>query len=62
MSAGAARWAEELWFRDALRASPELRDEYARLKAGLAAEFGHDRERYTAAKAGFIRRIVSLMP
>jgi GrpB-like predicted nucleotidyltransferase (UPF0157 family) len=62
MSDGAARWAEELWFRNALRASPELRDEYARLKTGLAAEFGHDRERYTAAKAGFIRRIVSLMP
>jgi GrpB-like predicted nucleotidyltransferase (UPF0157 family) len=58
MSAGAQRWAQQLRFRDALRADAALRDEYAGLKTRLAAEFGPDRERYTAAKAEFIGRIL----
>lgn len=61
MSAGAARWDEQFRFRDALRASAALRDEYASLKTRLAAEFGPDRERYTAAKADFIRRILATL-
>lgn len=61
MSAGAARWDEQLRFRDGLRASAALRDEYASLKTRLAAEFGPDRERYTAAKADFIRRILTTL-
>lgn len=47
---------DELAFRDRLRASPRLAVEYAELKHRLAAEFEHDREAYTDAKAGFIRR------
>jgi GrpB-like predicted nucleotidyltransferase (UPF0157 family) len=61
MSAGAARWEEQLRFRDGLRASAALRDEYASLKTRLAAEFGSDRERYTAAKAGFIRQTLAML-
>ena len=61
MSAGAARWDEQLRFRDGLRASAALRDEYASVKTRLAAEFGPDRERYTAAKADFIRRILTTL-
>lgn len=62
MSAGAARWEEQLRFRDALRASRELRDEYAGLKTRLAAEFAHDRERYSTAKASYIRRTLTAIP
>jgi len=58
MSAGAERWEQQLRFRDALRTDAALRDEYAGLKTRLAAEFGPDRERYTRAKAEFIRRIL----
>jgi GrpB-like predicted nucleotidyltransferase (UPF0157 family) len=61
MSAGAARWDEQLRFRAGLRGSAALRAEYASLKTRLAAEFGPDRERYTAAKADFIRRILTTL-
>jgi GrpB-like predicted nucleotidyltransferase (UPF0157 family) len=45
MFAGAGRWAEQLRFRDALRADPALRDEYAAVKSRLARAHGGDRER-----------------
>jgi GrpB-like predicted nucleotidyltransferase (UPF0157 family) len=61
MSAGAARWDEQLRFRDGLRASAGLRDEYASVKTRLAADFGSDRERYTAAKADFIRQTLATL-
>ena len=51
-----ARFRDELAFRDRLRSSPRLAAEYAALKHRLAAEFEHDREAYTDAKAAFIRR------
>ena len=52
---GGRRYAEELAFRDLLRASPDTAAEYARLKRGLAARFGDDRDGYTDAKGEFIR-------
>lgn len=51
-----ALFEEELAFRDRLRADPVLAGEYTELKRELAARFEHDREAYTDAKAGFIRR------
>jgi GrpB-like predicted nucleotidyltransferase (UPF0157 family)/GNAT superfamily N-acetyltransferase len=49
------RYEEELRFRDRLRADPVLAGEYSALKHDLASRFGDDRERYTDAKADFIR-------
>lgn len=52
------RWYEHLAFRDALRASPALAEEYAWLKARAAGEHRHDREAYTNAKQAFVRRVL----
>jgi len=49
------RYRDELAFRDALRASPDLAESYAQTKRRLAASFKHDREGYTDAKGAFIR-------
>ena len=54
MRPGADRWTEQLQFRDRLRSSASLRDEYAALKLELAEAHGSDREAYSAAKASFI--------
>jgi GrpB-like predicted nucleotidyltransferase (UPF0157 family) len=54
MFAGTGRWAEQLRFRDALRADPALRDEYAAVKSRLASAHAGDRERYTDAKGAFV--------
>ena len=51
------RWRRYLAFRDALRADPQLVNEYAALKRELAAEFGADRLGYTEAKTDFVRRV-----
>lgn len=58
MSAGAARWDQQLRFRDALRARPALRDEYAAVKSRLASTYAGDRERYTEEKAAFVTRVM----
>jgi GrpB-like predicted nucleotidyltransferase (UPF0157 family) len=58
MSAGAARWDQQLRFRDALRASPALREEYAAVKTRLARTHAGDRERYTDEKAAFVTRVL----
>ena len=55
---GSRRFRDELAFRDRLRASSETAEAYAALKRDLAKRFADDREAYTDAKAGFIRRIV----
>jgi GrpB-like predicted nucleotidyltransferase (UPF0157 family) len=49
---------KHLMFRDELISSPQLREEYERLKVRLAAEFRDDREGYTNAKAEFVERSV----
>lgn len=50
------QWSNYLGFRDALRASPELRGAYAALKKSLAAQFPHDRLSYLDGKAAFINK------
>ena len=50
------RYADELAFRDRLRADPDTAEAYAALKRDLAARFADDRDAYTDAKADFIRR------
>jgi GrpB-like predicted nucleotidyltransferase (UPF0157 family)/GNAT superfamily N-acetyltransferase len=52
------RFADELAFRDRLRASAETARAYAALKHSLAARFGDDREAYTDAKADFIQTVL----
>lgn len=53
---GERRYAEELAFRDLLRADREAAAAYVALKRELASRFCADREAYTEAKTGFIRR------
>lgn len=50
LPAGSPRWAEQLAFRDALRADPELAHRYAQLKRALAIEHATDREAYQQAR------------
>lgn len=54
---GGPDWRENLFFRDQLRARPELAAEYDALKRRLAQAHAADRPRYTAAKTDFIQRI-----
>jgi GrpB-like predicted nucleotidyltransferase (UPF0157 family)/GNAT superfamily N-acetyltransferase len=53
------RFADELRFRDRLRADPDTARAYAKLKRELAVRFRDDREAYTDAKAGFIAEILA---
>jgi GrpB-like predicted nucleotidyltransferase (UPF0157 family) len=57
-TAGSTFWRTHLLFRDHLRARPEVRDAYARLKAKLAAEHPRDRLAYLDGKSVFIREIL----
>lgn len=45
-----------LRFRDLLRADPVLASEYVALKRELAKRYRNDREAYTEAKSGFVKR------
>lgn len=49
-----------LRFRDVLRQRPDLAGEYAALKLRLAERSSDDREKYTAAKSDFVRRVEAL--
>ena len=51
-------WQERLAFRDALRMSPTLTEQYCNLKLSLAAQHGGDREAYTEAKAPFVASVL----
>lgn len=57
--AGSKRYADELAFRNRLRANPRTAEEYLALKRDLARRFPHDREAYTDAKSDFVRRILA---
>jgi len=57
---GSTQWIEPLLFRDYLRAHPEKRDEYQRLKEGLAQRFATNREQYTKGKNEFIQSVLVL--
>ncbi len=54
LSAGANELHRHLAFRDALRASEDLRNKYAELKRALAQAHQDDRRNYTEAKTAFI--------
>ncbi len=56
---GSSRYEDEVAFRDALRADPELAAAYAALKRQLAVRHRDDRDAYTEAKSDFIRRVLS---
>jgi GrpB-like predicted nucleotidyltransferase (UPF0157 family) len=56
---GSRTWVERLAFRDVLRQSPALAQEYAALKRRLAQDFANDREAYTDAKAPFIKKVLT---
>jgi len=55
---GSAFWRDRLAFRDALRGSPELAEEYLRLKKRLASRPAGDRGAQADAKTNFIRSVV----
>jgi GrpB-like predicted nucleotidyltransferase (UPF0157 family) len=46
-------------FRDHLRRHPAAVEAYSELKRELAAAYGGDRERYTAAKSEFVERVLA---
>ena len=54
-----SRFADELGFRDRLRATPETARAYANLKRELATHFRDDRDAYTEAKADFIGEVLA---
>jgi len=56
---GSAELKNHLAFRDALRANPEWRDQYAALKFDLAERHRTDRAQYTESKTEFVRRVLS---
>ncbi|WP_086818797.1 GrpB family protein [Allokutzneria sp. NRRL B-24872] len=62
VSAGHQRWRDQLAFRDALRANPDLLREYAALKRQLSASHGADREAYTTGKSEFVARVLQTCP
>ncbi|WP_028389017.1 GNAT family N-acetyltransferase [Legionella fairfieldensis] len=53
-------WCNKLIFRDYLRSHPDLTKEYEQLKAKLAQEHLHDREKYTDEKLDFVNRVLQL--
>ncbi len=53
------QWQSYLRFRDLLRSDPDLRKQYAELKARLANQFAADRGAYTSAKEDFISAVLS---
>ena len=55
---GTRRYADELTFRDRLRADSSVAAECAALKRELASRFARDRESYTEAKSDFIRGVL----
>ncbi len=56
---GGPKWRAYLTFRDALRAHPDLVQQYEALKLRLSKQFGENRGAYTAAKAGFIHQVLA---
>jgi len=55
---GSSYWRRYIAFRDALRESSKLRDEYAKLKRELATQFADDPDAYSRAKSEFVEQIV----
>ncbi len=59
VSKGSDFWNEHIAFRDTLRTNTSVRDAYAQLKLQLAREHENDKAAYTAAKAPFIRHVLT---
>jgi GrpB-like predicted nucleotidyltransferase (UPF0157 family) len=53
-------WENQVLFRDYLIQRPELAEEYAALKAGLAERYSTDREAYLDGKAPFIEQVLKM--
>lgn len=53
-------WRNKLIFRDYLRSHVKIAKEYEQLKAKLAQEHMHDREKYTDAKLSFVNKVLQL--
>lgn len=51
---------DEIYFRDYLIAHPEVAKEYEALKLELWKKFEHDRDGYTDAKSGFVKKYTAL--
>ncbi len=51
---------DRLYFRDYLRSNSEVAKEYEKLKQALAERYRFHREKYTDAKAEFVRRVTEL--
>ncbi len=47
---------DELYFRDYLNDNPDIAEEYQRLKLDLWHKYEHDRDAYTEAKTGFVKK------
>ena len=52
-------WDRWIRFRDRLRKSKKLRDEYEALKKMLSKKYRRNRKAYTAAKDPFVERVIS---
>ena len=59
VATGSAELRVHLAFRDALRANPEWRDQYAALKYDLADRHRNDRVPYTESKTEFVQKVLS---
>lgn len=57
---GSDCYRDQVLFRDYLRANPETRDAYCRLKRELAERYPEDRASYTAEKASFVEGVIEL--
>jgi GrpB-like predicted nucleotidyltransferase (UPF0157 family) len=57
LTAGAKELGRHVAFRNALRASEDLRNKYAALKRSLAQAYKEDRDAYTKGKTNFIASI-----
>ena len=51
---------DEIRFRDYLIAHSEVAKEYEKLKLSLLPKYRNDRDGYTEAKSGFVRKIIGL--
>jgi GrpB-like predicted nucleotidyltransferase (UPF0157 family) len=56
---GSQFWKSQLTFRDYLRSHEDGRNEYARLKCELAANFPRDRAAYIEAKGAWIQSVLA---
>jgi GrpB-like predicted nucleotidyltransferase (UPF0157 family) len=51
-------WKQTISFRDVLRASPTLAEEYMKAKRRILTRYPSDRAKYTEAKSAFIRAVL----